>query len=480
MMIRFSTALELLHQQLITLRRGVKQRLQALLQPRSESTDYQAWRHQFMRDRLRLCLWLATSCFLTFFALNIHSLLLYPQAFNNQMLKLLGDPEFVDRLRNEILVIQLWLAISLIGCLILQRTTWGNHSPIAILIAISWSIALVPQIAGTVLGIPYADPGTWTAVFLGQALLVPVYWRVHLMLQLGVLIYYVMINSLLGMTAIGTYSIFSVHALVSLLWISAICDLGVYLYERLKRSEFESQRQLRILLHAVSHDLRTPVMGISVVLQNLLRKPEQKLTIDRAILEQLLQGSDRQLTLIHSLLEAQTTEAQGIKLCCQPVEISSLVEEVLSNLAPVFRKNWVTLNNQICSNLPLVKADKTQIWRVFDNLMTNALKHNPPGIWITLNAEVIELETAQSRNSQCFETTRWLRCEVRDTGVGISPDLQGRLFELYSRGDRARYMPGVGLGLYLCHQIIAAHGGQIGVSSQLHQGSAFWFTLPVA
>jgi signal transduction histidine kinase len=480
MMVRLRTALGLLTQRLSKLWREVKQRLQAWRHPRSESTDYQAWRHQFVRDRVRLWLWIAASCFLTFFALNVHTLLLHPQAFNDQMLKLLGDSEFVDRIRQGILIVQLWIATALMGCLILERTTWGNRSPIVVLAAISGSITLIPQIAGTALGIPYTDPGTWTAVFLGQALLVPVHWRVHLILQLGVLIYYVTINPLLGMTSIGTQSIYNVHTLVSLLWISAICDLGVYLYEHLKRSEFESQRQLRILLHAVSHDLRTPVMGISVVLQNLLRKPDQNLVINRAILEQLLQGSDRQLVLIHSLLEAHTTEAQGIKLHCQPVNIGSLVEEVLSNLAPMLLKNQIMLSNQIRSDLPIVNVDKTQLWRVFDNLITNALKHNPSGIWITLNAEVIELETNQSRHSKSPKTIRWLRCEVRDTGVGISPELQRRLFELYSRGDRARYMPGNGLGLYLCDQILAAHGGQIGVSSQLNQGSAFWFTLPLA
>jgi signal transduction histidine kinase len=480
MMVRLSTSLRLLHQRLITLQRRVKQRFQALLHPRSESADYRSWRHQFMRDRLRICLWIAISCFLTFFALNIYTLLLYPQAFNEQMLKSLGNSELVDRIRQGILVVQLWIGIGLMGCLILQRTPCGDRYPLIVLIAISWSIALISQIGGTAWGIPYTDPATWTAVFLGQAILVPVHWRVHLVLQLGVLSYYVMINSMLGMTFIGSHSIYSSHILASLLWICAICDLGVYLYEHLKRSEFESQRQLKIFLHAVSHDLRTPVMGISVVLQNLLRKPEQKLTIDRSVLEQLLQGSDRQLALIHSLLEAHATEVQGIKLRCQPLQIASLVEEILSDLEPAFRKNRIVLNNQIHSDLPSVNADKTQIWRVFDNLITNALKHNPHGICLTLNAEVIEGETRQSKNSGYAATIRWLRCVVQDNGVGISPELRQRLFELYSRGDRARYMPGVGLGLYLCQQIITAHSGQIGVSSQLHQGSTFWFTLPLA
>ncbi|NJR61238.1 MAG: hypothetical protein HC769_21830, partial [Cyanobacteria bacterium CRU_2_1] len=72
-----------------------------------------------------------------------------------------------------------------------------------------------------------------------------------------------------------------------------------------------------------------------------------------------------------------------------------------------------------------------------------------------------------------------IRCTVQDTGIGIDPDQSDRLFDLYTRGSRARYMPGLGLGLYLCRQIIAAHGGEIGVNSRPGEGATFWFTLPV-
>ncbi|MEO0542119.1 MAG: sensor histidine kinase, partial [Cyanobacteria bacterium P01_A01_bin.105] len=73
-----------------------------------------------------------------------------------------------------------------------------------------------------------------------------------------------------------------------------------------------------------------------------------------------------------------------------------------------------------------------------------------------------------------------LLCRVRDTGIGIPPEQRSRLFELYTRGKRARYMPGLGLGLYVCKQIITAHGGDIGIASPVEQGTVFWFTLPLA
>jgi Histidine kinase-, DNA gyrase B-, and HSP90-like ATPase len=72
-----------------------------------------------------------------------------------------------------------------------------------------------------------------------------------------------------------------------------------------------------------------------------------------------------------------------------------------------------------------------------------------------------------------------LRFTIQDTGVGIPQDQQEQLFDLYVRGENARYMPGLGLGLYVCQQIITAHGGKIGVISQPGKGSTFWLTIPI-
>ncbi|KYC38829.1 hypothetical protein WA1_35095 [Scytonema hofmannii PCC 7110] len=72
-----------------------------------------------------------------------------------------------------------------------------------------------------------------------------------------------------------------------------------------------------------------------------------------------------------------------------------------------------------------------------------------------------------------------LLCMVRDSGIGIAPEQCQHLFELYARGTKARYTPGLGLGLYLCKQIVEAHGGKISLVSCVGEGSTFWFTLPL-
>jgi signal transduction histidine kinase len=433
----------------------------------AESADYQEWRQGFMRDRLHLSLWIIILYFLTSTANTIYVFFINSTQFNKDIAKLYKDPTLADRFRSVVTVHSLVFLILIVSFLFLLKTKWGQRHLALLFLGISWSMTLSDHIVATFFNIPL--PPNWTLEFLGQAILIPVCWRLHLLSQLVPIAYYACIYPLLGITKIGERAIYDSYTLgiiINLFWVCLICDLAVYMYEKLQRAEFESRRGLRVFLHSVSHDLRTPVIGTSIVLQSLLKKPEQKLLVDRSVLERLLQGSDRQMNLINSLLEAHASEVQGITLNCEPLHLDKLVEAVLSDLAPVLNKNQVILTNRIGADLPLINGDKTQLWRVFTNLISNAIKHNPHGITLTLDAE--------------SDNHKMIRCTVADNGIGISRGQSQRLFELYAKGDRARYMPGLGLGLYLCKQIITAHGGKIGVISSPNAGATFWFTLPLA
>jgi PAS domain S-box-containing protein len=226
----------------------------------------------------------------------------------------------------------------------------------------------------------------------------------------------------------------------------------------------QSEEALRVFFHAVSHDLRNPVIGTLMVVKNLLSHPEEKITIPRSILERMVQSSDRQLNLINSLMEAHVSEVQGIILQRQAVELHTVVEGAIVDFKPMLTKNQATLINSVSADLPTVNADPTQLWRVFSNLIANALKHNPPGLNINITAT---------------DETDKIYCTVSDNGVGMTQQQCAKLFDLYFRGSQSRHSVSLGLGLYLCKQIITAHGGEIGVKSTLGSGSTFWFTLPV-
>jgi len=231
-----------------------------------------------------------------------------------------------------------------------------------------------------------------------------------------------------------------------------------------KMQELENLSQLKdSFLHAVSHDLRTPLMGSLLVLKDLLSQPGNSVAISRSVVTRMIEGSDRQLRLLNSLLDAHYNEIQGMELHLEPVNLSALISEIILDLTPFVKVGEATLTSLVSSTFPTFSADPSQLRRVFENLITNALNHNLRGIAITIQATL--------------EPTV-IRCRVTDNGEGIEPEDCKFLFERYTRSSRNHRSPGIGLGLYLCRQIISAHGGEIGVISAPGQGSTFWFTLP--
>jgi signal transduction histidine kinase len=149
----------------------------------------------------------------------------------------------------------------------------------------------------------------------------------------------------------------------------------------------------------------------------------------------------------------------------EPRSLGQLVEGAISDLEPLIAENRAEIDNSIASDLPLVSVDSTQLCRVWHNLISNALKHNPPNLHLKLDASPVP---------------PMMLCSVADDGVGMTPEQSDRLFNLYAQGQRSPQSLGLGLGLYLCRQIITAHGGEIGVESQPNAGSKFWFTIPIA
>lgn len=246
---------------------------------------------------------------------------------------------------------------------------------------------------------------------------------------------------------------------------------NLHLQEEIRERQ-KAQEAVQVFLHAVSHDLRNPVTGGLMVLKSLLAEAEAKqgdAIVPQTVLQRMIQSHDRQLTLINSLLETQANEIEGISLHLQPVNLHQFVEQLAADWEPLLQREEATLNLLIPADLPPVQADANHLSRVYENLIANALKHNPPGLTLTLSAEVMQ-----------SSSSTMVRCLVQDNGVGISPEYSSTIFELYKRGNQARRTVGLGLGLYLCRQIITAHAGEIGVESQPAAGATFWFTLPTA
>ena len=276
-----------------------------------------------------------------------------------------------------------------------------------------------------------------------------------------------------------------------------------------------AESALRMFLHAVSHDLRNPVTAMLMLLRHLLRgvapghlgqsdRPAtehrshgivvKSAIVPQSTLEKMAQSTERQLNLINSLLESHANDIKGIVLHRHPQAIGQLVEGVISDLEPLILENRATLSLSIASDLPLVSIDPTQVSRVWQNLISNALKHNPPGLHLTIDAKIdATIDPTDSENSENADIlprpeasasesqlSPMLLCRIADNGIGMTPEQCQYLFDLYVQGKQPHQTLGLGLGLYICRQIITAHGGEIWVDSKPNVGSQFWFTLPIA
>lgn len=226
-----------------------------------------------------------------------------------------------------------------------------------------------------------------------------------------------------------------------------------------------AEQSLQVYLHVVSHDLRNPVLGMSMILKNFFRSAsEASVVMPRSVLERMAQSCDRQLALINSLVATQQFEVGAIVPQKQPLILADFLENFQAEWEPLLAQHQAQLRIALPSPLPPLWADHNLFWRVVENLVANALKYNAAPLTITIGAQV--------------QANKQVRCWVQDNGIGIPSGLADKLFERYQRGDPAQGTLGLGLGLYLCRQIIEAHGGQIGVLAQTEPGATIWFTLP--
>jgi signal transduction histidine kinase len=452
-----------------------RQQILKQLQPLPNSASYRRWRHQMMLDRLHIGLWIALVCYAAIALVWVYTTLINPShllELRRELAKAMGDPDLVDRLiQIKLVAFPAIFSLLMVAGVLLQLRWWRLH-PNLLFVGASLSLNLVAELMiPTVYHVPDLPD---ISIFMAQAILIPVHWRLHLLTQTLPLAYSLVVYPLLGMTMWGQFPIYTPSRLLQLILICLICDLGVYLYERLKRSEFEAQRRLDVFYRTIAHDLRTPIAGSAMLLHSLLpstTEPQpEKLWVATDVIEQLAAGSDRVFDLLTTLLDSQTQDITPESLNQQPHSMLDVLESVVVDLQPLLSKHSTHLLNHLSAQLPPVEMDSHQVWRVWCNLLTNAVKHNPPGTWVILSADVIVSAEAPQR---------YLRCTVQDNGSGIPCEDRDRLFDAYTRGNDSQYTSGLGLGLHVCRQIVVAHGGKIGLLGRAGQGTTVWFTLPL-
>jgi signal transduction histidine kinase/integral membrane sensor domain MASE1 len=241
-------------------------------------------------------------------------------------------------------------------------------------------------------------------------------------------------------------------------------------------SQFMARDQVRQqLLHAVNHDLRTPILGMLMVLQKLALQSGDRIALPKSVLDRMLESSNRQLDLIQSLLDEYADQPDS-RFQPNPEALTShrLIAQTLNQLKPLIDAQQVPIDNQVSLDLPDIHGDSVYLQRVLENLLVNAIQHNPPQTPITIAAQVLPADPATPSPAQIL-------FEVRDSGIGLTVAQQQAVFvRPYTRNKFDRRLTGIGLGLFFCNQIIQAHQGELGVESESEGGATFWFTVPLA
>jgi two-component system, NtrC family, sensor histidine kinase KinB len=226
----------------------------------------------------------------------------------------------------------------------------------------------------------------------------------------------------------------------------------------------EQQELKRSAVTTVSHQLRNPLTSIRMSVHLLLEETLGPLTAKQTeLLLAARDESERLTAVVEELLDLNRMESGKAWLDIEAVSPCDLVRDALEPFLPDARDRGVALSYAVMDDLPEVSGDTKRLQHVLSNLVSNALRFTPPGGSVTVRAEA-EGET--------------VRFTVEDTGAGIPPEHQSRVFEPFYRVPGQAKPSGVGLGLAIVREIVAAHGGSVGVSSAAGTGSTFWFTLP--
>ena len=237
----------------------------------------------------------------------------------------------------------------------------------------------------------------------------------------------------------------------------------------LERAQNEKLRELDVMkdefVALVSHELRTPLTAIQGYTELVLDGTGGEINEEqRSMLTAVDRSSARLFRLINDLLFVAQVNAGKLDVALEDVDLAMVAREAIEDARPRAAAAEVSLEFDFALT-PTVKADRVRLGQVFDNLISNAIKFTPPGGRVGLKISMVGDEAI---------------IVVTDSGMGMTPEDQQRLFTRFFRTKAAAKIQGTGLGLSITKAIVDAHHGSISVESEVGTGTSFTFTVPTA
>lgn len=221
-----------------------------------------------------------------------------------------------------------------------------------------------------------------------------------------------------------------------------------------------SNKELEQFAYVASHDLQEPLRMVASYVQLLERRYKDKLDSDaHEFIAYAADGASRMQSMINDLLDYSRVGTTGKTF--EKTDCAHVLGQAIVNLQEVIGESGAVVTND---DLPIIKADETQLIQLFQNLIDNAIKFRgkePPRIHVTSKKKEKE----------------WL-FSVQDNGIGISSQYAERVFVIFQRLHNRKKYPGTGIGLAISKRIVERHGGQIWMESKPGKGSTFFFTIP--
>ena len=235
------------------------------------------------------------------------------------------------------------------------------------------------------------------------------------------------------------------------------------LYQAVRRANDAKSQFVSI----VSHELKVPmtsIRGYSDLLRQGLVGPVNEKQLE--FLHTIMSNVDRMAALVSDLSDISRIETGRLRIEPSAVPIGASIRDALANMRLQFEARKQSVETDLPEDLPIVRTDPQRLGQILANLLSNANKYTPDG-------GVIRVSAAREGER--------VRVTVRDSGIGMTPEEQAKLFTQFFRGESAavREQPGWGLGLHVTKRLVEVLGGEIGVTSEPGKGSTFFFTQPI-